>query len=164
MPLRLMRRNPDAQVDEALQLVGLSDAANRYPHELSGGMRQRVALARALVTQPQLLLLDEPFAHLDELTRERLGDLVVDIWRQRGTTVLLVTHSAAEAVRLADRVVVLSSAPGRVVDDITVLLNRPRGDDQLGFGQLVARAKRGLSGAAPVQLEEVSEPSRELVA
>jgi NitT/TauT family transport system ATP-binding protein len=146
LPLRLARaRDPHVEL-EMLRRVGLATSARRYPHELSGGMRQRVALARALVARPPFLLLDEPFAHLDELTRERLGDLLVDLRAEgvRQPTTVLVTHSVLEAVRLADRVVVLSGSPGRVVDDVDIRRPRPRHEDEVGFGGLVRRLKTSL--------------------
>src|SRR5690606_1989545 len=103
LPLRVLGR-PDEEAQhraaEALRLVGLAAFDRHYPHQLSGGMRQRAALARAVVHQPGLLLLDEPFAHLDELTRDELGDALVQLWEQRRPTVVMVTHSALEAVRL----------------------------------------------------------------
>jgi NitT/TauT family transport system ATP-binding protein len=108
-------------------------------------MRQRVALARALVAEPEILFLDEPFASLDELTRERLGDLLLDVRSARRPTTLLVTHSVVEAVRLADRVVVLSSRPARIVADIEIRLARPRRYDQPGFGSLVQSLKAELA-------------------
>jgi NitT/TauT family transport system ATP-binding protein len=140
LPGRVGRRRaavtPDA-VPRILTDVGLSDSVSRYPHELSGGMRQRAALARALVAEPEILFLDEPFASLDEITRERLGDLLLDVRAARRPTTLLVTHSVVEAVRLADRVLVLSARPARLVADVEIGLGRPRRYDQPGFGSLV---------------------------
>jgi NitT/TauT family transport system ATP-binding protein len=110
----------------ALDQVGLADALDRYPNQLSGGMRMRVSLARALVTDPRLLLLDEPFAALDEITRHRLDEQLLDLWRRRGMTVLFVTHSISEAVFLARRAVVFSRRPGRVVLDHRIDLPQER--------------------------------------
>jgi NitT/TauT family transport system ATP-binding protein len=138
-------------VDEMLVQVRLADSARRFPHELSGGMRQRAALARALVAEPALLFLDEPFASLDEITRERLGDLLLElraVGAARRPTTLLVTHSIVEAVRLADRVLVFSARPARVVTDVPVQLDRPRRYDQPGFGSLVQSLKAELGGGA----------------
>lgn len=110
----------------ALTKVGLADAADRVPAELSGGMKMRVSLARALVTQPKILLLDEPFAALDELTRQKLDDQLRALWLDQGMTVLFVTHSNAEAAYLAERCIVLSPRPARVVLDVPIDLPRER--------------------------------------
>lgn len=112
--------------DHYIQLVGLSGFADRYPYELSGGMKQRVAIARALAYDPEVLLMDEPFAAVDAQTRETLQDELLQIWEKTGKTIIFVTHSIDEAVALADRVVVLSPNPGRVREIVPVLLPRPR--------------------------------------
>jgi NitT/TauT family transport system ATP-binding protein len=129
LPLQLLGRPggvAQAAARGAIERVGLGTVAALYPHQLSGGMRQRVALARAVVHEPELLLLDEPFAHLDELTRDDLGDELVRVWADRRPTIIMVTHSVLEAARLADRVVVLSTGPGRVVGEIEMEAQRPR--------------------------------------
>jgi len=120
LPLELMGASAGqrrAAAQAALGRVGLADAMDRFPAELSGGMRMRVSLARAVVTRPRLLLLDEPFAALDEITRQRLDEQLRALWADSGMTVVFVTHSTAEAVFLAQRAVVLSARPGRIVED-----------------------------------------------
>lgn len=120
LPLELMgvsRAQRTRQASQVIDQVGLSDAIDRYPAQLSGGMRMRASLARALVTNPSLLLLDEPFAALDEITRHHLDDQLHDLWRQRRMTVIFVTHSILEAAFLAQRAIVLTRRPARVVLD-----------------------------------------------
>jgi len=114
------------RVEELLHTVHLDGFGDRRPHELSGGMRQRVALARALAQQAQVLLMDEPFGALDAITRDLLHDELERLWAEAGITVLFVTHNVREAVRLGDRVLVLSSRPGRVVAEFPIDLERPR--------------------------------------
>jgi NitT/TauT family transport system ATP-binding protein len=141
LPMRIRGKLTEAAaLDEArrlLTMVGLREFTRRRPHELSGGMRQRVALARALAQEAEVLLMDEPFGALDAITRDLLHDELEQIWRDRGMTVVFVTHNAREAVRLGDRVVVLTSRPGRVAADIRVSMPRPRRTDS---GELTALA------------------------
>ncbi|MEO1306875.1 MAG: ABC transporter ATP-binding protein [Pseudomonadota bacterium] len=112
-----------------LELVGLKKFGNRYPAELSGGMQQRVGIARALANYPSVLLMDEPFGALDAQTRLMMQESLLDIWNKFGTTVVFVTHDVDEAVFLADRVLIMSAAPGRIIEDVTVPLPRPRSTD-----------------------------------
>ena len=129
LPMEVERRPPEEigeRVSELLALVGLSDFEDEYPGNLSGGMAQRAAIARALAQDPEVLLLDEPFGALDALTREYMAGELLRIWEHMRRTVLMVTHNVEEAALLADRVVVLSTRPGQVVEIVPVLLDRPR--------------------------------------
>ena len=123
-------------VGSLLEMVHLTGFGSKQPHELSGGMRQRVAIARALAQQAEILLMDEPFGALDAMTRDLLHDELDKICAERGLTVLFVTHNVREAVRLGDRVVVLSSRPGRVIDEFAVPIRRPRRIDSAEVGAL----------------------------
>jgi NitT/TauT family transport system ATP-binding protein len=131
LPLRLAgvpKADARARADEALASVGLVDFAEAFPRELSGGMKMRVSLARALVTDPDILLMDEPFAALDEITRFRLNNDLLALWRRLGKTVIFVTHSVFESVYLSQRVVVMSARPGRIQADIRIETVEPRGE------------------------------------
>ena len=120
------KKERNCTVDRLLETVGLNNFSKAYPHQLSEGMRQRVAIARALAVDPELLLMDEPFASLDEQTRFILQDEVLRIWQETRKTVVVVTHSIDEALTLADRIVVMTAHPGRIKDVVPVQLARPR--------------------------------------
>ena len=129
LPLKLQRRSDHAaqkEVDEALAMVGLTGFERAYPRELSGGMKMRVSIARALVTRPKLLLMDEPFAALDEITRIRLNNDVLDLWRSQSWTVVFVTHSVYESVYLSNRILVMAARPGRIVAEHRIEAPYPR--------------------------------------
>jgi len=149
LPLELQnipRPQALAQAQEMVMLVGLQGFEDALPPDLSGGMAQRVAIARALIHDPAVLLLDEPFGSLDALTRERMGTELLNIWHRRRKTVVMVTHSVAEALFLADRVLVLSPRPGRLRLDLLVSLPRPR-EESIRYTPAFSDLARQLRGA-----------------
>ncbi len=152
LPLRVGgRQQGEAEdIDRLLAVTGLTEFAARYPYELSGGMQQRAGICRALVRNPRILLMDEPFGALDALTRERMNLELQRIWQTSRKTVMLITHSIGEAIFLADRVIVLSARPGRVIRELHVDIPRPRNNDTIishPSYPALAREIRGLLNA-----------------
>jgi NitT/TauT family transport system ATP-binding protein len=151
LPLELQgdsQEKINLQTQALIRLVGLDSFEHNFPRDLSGGMAQRVAIARALIHQPDILLLDEPFGSLDALTRERMGSELMRIWQAQKVTIIMVTHSIAEAVFLSDRIVVLSPRPGTVRLDIKNTLPRPRTLEMTyteAFGELALQVREAIS-------------------
>ncbi len=152
LPLELMhvpKAERSERAEKMLELVGLTDFANHYPNQLSGGMQQRVGIARALALRPEILLMDEPFSALDEFTREKLHMDLLRIWRKTNKTIIFVTHNISESVFLSDRVCVLSPHPGRLSAVVDIDLPRPRTmemRDTPHFTELVAKVRGSFEG------------------
>jgi NitT/TauT family transport system ATP-binding protein len=158
LPLKLAQApatEANARVAEALTQVGLGEFAEAYPRELSGGMKMRVSLARALVTDPDILLMDEPFAALDEITRFRLNNDLLSLWRNLRKTIIFVTHSVFESVYLSQRVIVMTSRPGRIGAEFRIDATEPRGEefrtsaDYAGYCRTVSNALAPLHSGQP---------------
>jgi NitT/TauT family transport system ATP-binding protein len=165
LPLEIQGLDParrQAKAAEMLELVELEDFVHHYPWQLSGGMQQRVAIARALAFEPSILLMDEPFGALDEMTRERMNSEVQRIWERTGTTIVFVTHSIPEAVFMSSRVVVMSPRPGRITSVIEVDLPRPRDEETREsdrYFEVVTQVREALRGR-----EGLTDPDTEAIA
>jgi NitT/TauT family transport system ATP-binding protein len=159
LPLKLAhapRDEADARVGEALAQVGLAEFAEAYPRELSGGMKMRVSLARALVTDPDILLMDEPFAALDEITRFRLNNDLLKLWRDLHKTVIFVTHSVFESVYLSQRVIVMTPRPGRIAGEFRIQSAESRGEEFRTSAEYVAHCREVSAALARASGEKLA--------
>jgi NitT/TauT family transport system ATP-binding protein len=167
LPLEILGRDASFRTQRAremLELVELGDFLGHHPYQLSGGMQQRVAIARALAFEPSILLMDEPFGALDEMTRERMNSEVLRIWERTGTTIVFVTHSIPEAVFLSSRVVVMSARPGRITKVVDIELARPRTDDTREgrrYFELVTEVREALRKGGGLEEAPAERPSAE---
>jgi NitT/TauT family transport system ATP-binding protein len=152
----MRRRQRKERAHQLLAQVGLSDFENAFPHETSGGMRQRAAIAQALAVRPEILLMDEPFGALDDATRKDLQQLLVTLWQASGTTVLFVTHNIDEAVIMANRILVFSQRPGRIIQEIPVDLPRPRDTLSGRFTKLFVRVRQAVHSGSVSIPDEVA--------
>jgi NitT/TauT family transport system ATP-binding protein len=141
----------DGRVDRLLAVTGLKEFGDKYPYELSGGMQQRAGICRALARDPDILLMDEPFGALDALTRERLNLELQRIWQENRKTIILITHSISEAIFLADRVIVMSARPGRILADLNIPIPRPRTFDEIVLHPDYAGLAREIRGLLNAQ-------------
>ncbi|UFZ03249.1 ABC transporter ATP-binding protein [Bradyrhizobium ontarionense] len=153
LPLRVGGKHAPAgdRIERLLAVTGLADFGDKYPYELSGGMQQRAGICRALARDPEILLMDEPFGALDALTRERLNLELQRIWQENRKTILLITHSISEAIFLADRVIVMSARPGRILADLSVPIPRPRTFDDIVLHPDYARLAKEVRGLLNAQ-------------
>jgi len=140
-------------VDALLEKAGLKEFANSFPHQLSGGMRQRAALIRSLAVSPEVLLLDEPLGALDSFTRMVLQDEIIRLWKERGNTMLLITHDVDEAVYLSNRIIVMSPRPGRIAEIVSVPMSYPRNRGASDFAELRTRLLKRLNFASDTQMD-----------
>jgi NitT/TauT family transport system ATP-binding protein len=168
LPLEMLgweRSKRAARLEEMVELVELSGFEKYHPWQLSGGMQQRVSIARALSFSPALLLMDEPFGALDEMTRERLNIELLRIWAETGSTVIFVTHSISEAVFLSTRVVVMSPRPGRIASVVPIDLPQPRTNEtreEPRFFELVTRVRESLHATGADEVQETLAPEDEI--
>jgi len=143
-----------AAVTQALERVGLADFARAFPRELSGGMKMRASIARALVTEPQVLLMDEPFAALDEITRFKLNNDLLQVWQGTGTTVVFVTHSVFESVYLSSRILVMTARPGRISAELTIEAPYPRDQNFRTSAEYAAYCRRASTALAQAMSDD----------